>query len=131
MSGKTSLATNSSAVWPMRRWSPVSSAGVKTSPGSGTATRKAPPAVPTCGLDGGVVALLIGPPNSKRMPASRGTLEDARRAHAAADAHGHEPIARLAAFELAQDRGRELSTGAAEGMAQCDGSSIGSDARGV
>ncbi len=42
-SGKTSLTTNSSAVWPISFWSSVRSAGVKTSCGRGVSRRKLPP----------------------------------------------------------------------------------------
>src|SRR6267142_965110 len=43
MSGKTSLRTNSSAVWPISFWSSLKSAGVKTSPGCADSSRKLPP----------------------------------------------------------------------------------------
>src|SRR5580704_14573227 len=42
-SGRTSLTTNSSAVWPISFWSSVRSAGVKTSSGRGVSRRKLPP----------------------------------------------------------------------------------------
>ena len=59
MSGMTSLATNSSAVWPIRRWSSVSSAGVKTSSGRGDSMRKLPPFAAV--LMRVAVAILVAP----------------------------------------------------------------------
>ena len=53
-----------------------------------------------------------------------GAFENARRAHAAADAHRDQAVARLAAFEFAQDCGGEFRAGAAERMSERDGAAI-------
>src|SRR5579864_2596766 len=47
-SGKTSFATNSSAVWPISRWSPVKSAGVNTSSGRHAEIKNPPPRIKFC-----------------------------------------------------------------------------------
>ncbi len=83
---------------------------------------------------GAVVAMTFSSPSSRlTQSASRqaDALENSGGAHAAADAHGHHTVARLAALEFAQDRGRELGAGAAERMAESDGAAIGIDARGI
>jgi hypothetical protein len=48
---------------------------------------------------------------------SSGPLENARRAHATADAHGHQPITRVAPFEFAQNRRRKFRACATQRMA--------------
>src|SRR5207245_7406789 len=119
MSGATSLVTNSSAAWPISRWSSVSSAGVKTSSARGDSRRKPPPGarIP------GVAVVAISPPKYLRK-----ALENARGAHAAADAHGNHAITRLAALEFAQNCGGQLRAGAAERMAESNGAAIRIDA---
>jgi hypothetical protein len=51
-------------------------------------------------------------------------FEEARGAHAAADAHGHDAVAPAAAAELVEDRRGELRAGAPEGVAEGDGAAV-------
>jgi len=65
-----------------------------------------------------------------------GAFEQAGGTLAAADAHGDDGVAALAAFELVQRRGGELGAGAAERVAQRDGAAVdvelvGGDLEGV
>src|SRR6267378_228924 len=73
--------------------------------------------------------------NRTSMPSPRRSvleaLEDAGGAHAAADAHGDHAVAGVAALEFADDGGGKFCAGAAEGVAQGDGASVGIDAAGV
>src|SRR3989454_7049343 len=55
-------------------------------------------------------------------------LEDTGGAHAAADAHGDEAVAGVAALEFANDGCGELRAGAAQGMAEGHGAAIDVDA---
>jgi len=63
-------------------------------------------------------------PYSSRTPiwnpqsrGSSGPLENARRAHATADAHGHQTITRVAPFEFTQNRRRKFRACATQRMA--------------
>jgi hypothetical protein len=48
--------------------------------------------------------VVLGKPAAKLWRGLRGALENACRTHAAADAHGHQAIPRVAPFEFAQNR---------------------------
>ena len=57
------------------------------------------------------------PISNPQSRGSSGPLENACRAHATADAHGHQPITRVAPFEFAQDRRRKFRACATQRMA--------------
>src|SRR5213596_2213388 len=57
----------------------------------------------------------------------RHALDDARTAHAAADAHGHEAVALLAAAKLVEDGYGQLRARATERMAERDGAAVDVD----
>ena len=54
-------------------------------------------------------------------------LEDAGRAHASANAHGHQSVARLPAFHLLEECRSQFSAGAAERMAESDRATVDVD----
>src|SRR4029077_5275176 len=127
MSGVTSLVTNSSADWPISRWSSVSSAGLKTSSARGESRRKLPPGARVRG----VAVVAICPPKIYEGKKLREALENARGTHAASDAHGYHAITRLAALEFADNCGGKLRSRAAERMAESDGAAIDVNSRGI
>src|SRR5438876_2453693 len=57
----------------------------------------------------------------------RRALENARAAHAAADAHGHQTVALLATTKLVEDGDGQLRARASERMAQRDGAAVDVD----
>ena len=61
----------------------------------------------------------------------REAFENSCRTHAAADAHGYHAVARVAAFQFAQDCGGEFCAGAAQRMAQGDRAAVDVDAGGI
>src|SRR3984957_12529392 len=124
-SGRTSLFTNAVAVWPIRRWSSVTSAGVKTSAGAIDAVKNPPPRTTDCEM--AVVATIV--PLSAQLLCR--ALENSRGAHAPADAHRHETVARVTPLEFAQDGCRELGTRAAERMAERNRTAVDIDPRGI
>jgi hypothetical protein len=64
-------------------------------------------------------------------PSRSEVLEDAGSAHAAADAHGDHAVAGVAALEFANDGSGQFGAGAAEGVAEGDGATVGIDTSGV
>src|SRR5207245_4597803 len=57
----------------------------------------------------------------------RHALDDARTAHAAADAHGHQSVALLASAKLVEDRDSQLRPRAPERMTERDGAAVDVD----
>ena len=58
-------------------------------------------------------------------------FEDGGGAHSSADTHGDHSVACFAAVELGEEGGGEFGSGAAEGVAECDGSAVDVDDGGV
>src|SRR5262249_10659501 len=61
----------------------------------------------------------------------REVCEDAGGAHASSDAHGHESVAGVPAFEFTNDRGGQLCAGAAQGVPERNRSAVGIDLGGI
>src|SRR5665213_188087 len=112
--GAISLVQNSSVVRAMARCSSVKSSGEKIRSGDVGSMRNEPP----LGLVGEIVEDAIG-----IIPYQ--VFENACGALTSADTHGDHAIARVFAMHFAQDGGGELRTGAAEGMAERDGATVG------
>src|SRR5688572_10602616 len=116
--GAISFSMKSAVVSAIMRCSSDRSSTVKTSPGARSSMRKLPPRAATTGV---LVSVAIG---MSPRTASREALEDAGRAHAAAHAHGDEPVAAIAAAKLGEDLGRELGAGAAERVPESDRAAV-------
>ena len=58
------------------------------------------------------------------IPSLVQTFENSRGAHAAAHAHGHHAVPRLAALHFLQQPGGQLGAGAAQRMPQRDGAAV-------
>src|SRR5687767_11087312 len=123
--GRTSLSTNSAAVWPIKRCSSLSCSGVITVDGSVSSISHAPPLVVVCAVAVVIVVTCSGgssdPPAailSTANPVLLKPLKDSRRAHATADAHRYQPIAAAAPLHLVHERRRQLCARTPERMAQ-------------
>src|SRR3954469_3048674 len=110
IAGRISWRANSSAVFAICWCSSVKSSGVKTSFGLRSSRSQLPPAT---FIFGTAVAVAICFPLVQ-------ILKNSCRAHAAAHAHGHNAILALAAFQLTNDGGRQLGSGASQRMSECD-----------
>src|SRR4029078_7183897 len=98
---------NSSAVCPMRRCSSESRSGVKADSTGVSSMSQEPPRT--------VVSVVISHLHA---------FEDTRGAHAAAHTHRDQAVARLAASHFVKEGGRQLGSGAAKRVAQCNGAAV-------
>ena len=101
----------------MARCSAVRSSGVKISLGRRSSIRNAPPWF-------WVMNRLLLLPYEFSVLHCIHPFENSGGALAAAHAHGHHAVLRIAALHLAQDGGGELGAGAAQRMAQRDGAAV-------
>ena len=66
---------------------------------------------------------------TRELASNQKILKHPRRAHAAADAHGHQAVADAAPFHFMQQGGGEFRASATEGMTQRDRTTIDIDDR--
>src|SRR5690606_2021623 len=138
--GSISFSTNSSTDWPIIFCSSVISSGVNTCSGEISSSKKlapftfsrvlmdGPPCIVFYGMDfnqagpDGPSAAADGPP----VPSGR-KLEHAGCSHAAADAHGNDPVLSAPARHFVQHLHRQFGAGAAERVAEGNGSAVDVD----